>query len=355
MTFPCLDFFAGGGLAATGLSARFHPVWANDVCPAKAAVYAANHDAGHFRLGSVADVRGAELPEAALSWASFPCQDLSLAGRMDGLGGRRSGLVWEWLRVMDEMAVRPPVLAVENVAGLVSAERGRHYLALHEALARRGYRVGALLINAERWLPQSRPRVFVAAVRRNADLTGLTAPGPGWAHPPAVVQAAGLASDFVWWRLPEPPPRRLGLSDLIDPDAPCHDEPLSQRNLALIPERHRQALDEAVRGGRRAVPGYKRTRDGRQVLELRFDDVAGCLRTPEGGSSRQLLVVARQGSFRTRLLTLSEAAALMGAPGYRLPGRYNAGYKALGDAVAVPAVRFLAEELLAPLARRATE
>ena len=97
-------------------------------------------------------------------------------------------------------------------------------------------------------------------------------------------------------------------------------------------------------------PGYKRTRNGRQVLELRFDGIAGCLRTPEGGSSRQLLVLKRDGVLTTRLLTARETARLMGAPDrYQLPENYNDAYKAMGDAVAVPAVRFLAKNLLLPL------
>jgi DNA (cytosine-5)-methyltransferase 1 len=97
-------------------------------------------------------------------------------------------------------------------------------------------------------------------------------------------------------------------------------------------------------------PGYKRTRNGHQVLELRFDNIAGCLRTPGGGSSRQLLVIYSDGLFKTRLLTVREAARLMGVrESYRIEGSYNDGYKAMGDAVAVPVVRYLARHLLAPL------
>jgi DNA (cytosine-5)-methyltransferase 1 len=86
-------------------------------------------------------------------------------------------------------------------------------------------------------------------------------------------------------------------------------------------------------------------------LEIRFDGLAGCLRTPEGGSSRQTLVVVNNGQISTRLLTVREAARLMGAPdSFKLPGSYNDGYRAMGDAVAVPVTRWLARHLLAPLA-----
>lgn len=102
----------------------------------------------------------------------------------------------------------------------------------------------------------------------------------------------------------------------------------------------------------KVVPGYKRTRKSKQVLELRFDDVAGCLRTPEGSSSRQLLVIRQGDSWRTRLLSPREAARLMGAPeNYQLPGSANDGYKAMGDAVAAPVAAHLAKHLLLPLAR----
>jgi len=74
-----LEFFAGSGLVAEGLKDVFKPVWANDICAKKAAVYSANHNANHFHLGSITNVKGQDLPYAPLAWASFPCQDISLA------------------------------------------------------------------------------------------------------------------------------------------------------------------------------------------------------------------------------------------------------------------------------------
>ena len=102
-----LEFFAGSGLVAQGLKTMFKPIWANDIDVKKAAVYTANHTSKHFHLGSISEVTGKELPAAALAWASFPCQDLSLAGLAGGIHGKRSGLVWEWLRIIDEMSIAP--------------------------------------------------------------------------------------------------------------------------------------------------------------------------------------------------------------------------------------------------------
>ena len=85
------EFFAGSGLVAYGLKGMFAPIWANDISEQKAAVYEANFGCEHFELGDIKDVNGRDLPFAHLSWASFPCQDLSLAGSLGGIHASRSG------------------------------------------------------------------------------------------------------------------------------------------------------------------------------------------------------------------------------------------------------------------------
>lgn len=345
-----LEFFAGSGLVAHALSPYFDAGWANDISEKKAKVYKENHPEQPFLLGSIADVKGEVLPDASLSWASFPCQDLSLAGAMAGIHAHRSGLVWEWLRVIDEMTTKPPLLVAENVIGLISANNGDHYRLLHSALTQRGYRVGALMLDAVRWVPQSRPRIFVVAVRDDIEIpSSLIALEPNWAHSTPLRSVAKDLQNWIWWNLPEPAPRIENLSDIIEWDAPCTTDEATQRNLALVPEAHFSKLQSS---DFLVAPGYKRIRNKRQVLELRFDGIAGCLRTPKGGSSRQFLVLKKDGELQTRLLTVRETARLMGAPDtFKLPGTYNDGYMAMGDAVAAPVAEYLAKHLLSPLAK----
>ena len=116
---------------------------------------------------------------------------------------------------------------------------------------------------------------------------------------------------------------------------------------------HRAKVATAQAAGRRMVGGvYKRIRDGKQRAEVRFDDLAGCLRTPSGGSSRQTLLVVDGERIRSRLLSPREVARLMGLPEhYALPERYNDAYHLAGDGLAVPVVRHLAVHLLEPLAQ----
>jgi DNA (cytosine-5)-methyltransferase 1 len=350
---PFLEFFAGSGLVAEGMRGFFRPTWANDFSGKKADVYRANFGSEHFHLGKIEDVRGADLPSAVLAWASFPCQDLSLAGNIAGIEGKRSGLAMEWLRVIDEMGDRkPPILVAENVSGLVSANEGANYRVLHEALKQRGYRTGALELDAIHWVAQSRPRIFVVSVRSDVDVSRFSDKFPSWAHSGAIIRAALGSKDFIWWKLPRPTMRETFLEDIIDFGAECQDETDTKRTLSLISPRHQSRLLQEMANGFRVAPGYKRTRDGKQVMELRFDRVAGCLRTPEGGSSRQFLVLKKDGRLKTRLLSVREAARLMGVrDDYKIPGSYNDGYRAMGDAVAVPVVRHLAEHLLNPLSK----
>lgn len=82
------EFFAGGGMARAGLGPGWQCLFANDLDPKKTACYAENWGAVHLRVGDVAALTTADLPTGAdLAWASFPCQDLSLAGSGAGLNG----------------------------------------------------------------------------------------------------------------------------------------------------------------------------------------------------------------------------------------------------------------------------
>jgi DNA (cytosine-5)-methyltransferase 1 len=83
--------------------------------------------------------------------------------------------------------------------------------------------------------------------------------------------------------------------------------------------------------------------------ELRTDGIAGCLRTPRGGSGRQILFCAGGGSYRVRLLTLRECARLMGADDYKINVPLNQALFGFGDAVCVPAIQWIAENYLNPV------
>lgn len=363
------EFFAGGGMVRAGLGDAWRCLFANDLDPAKAASYRANWGDAGLKVGDIAALTTADLPgEAALMWGSFPCQDLSLAGAGAGLGGRRSGTFhdfWALARALSVEGRAPRVVAVENVCGTLTSHGGRDFEVICRTFADAGYRSGALVINADRFVPQSRPRLFVIGVREDvaldAALTTAMADGPF--HTPGLRRAvarlpAGLQDRMVWWRLPEPPVPNASLASVVEAvpaGVRWHSAAETGRLLALMSPTNLAKVEAARRTGVRCVGGlYRRTRRDAagariQRAEVRFD-VAGCLRTPGGGSSRQTLLVVEGGQVRSRLMSARETARLMGLPdSYRLPGSYSAACHLTGDGVAVPVVRHLAEWLIEPL------
>jgi len=363
--FTFYEFFAGGGMARLGLGDEWRCLFANDFDPVKAATYRANFPDGdaHLREGDVWMLQPSDLPgRADLAWASSPCQDFSLAGARAGLSGGRSSAFYGFWRLIEGLANQqraPPIVVIENVAGLLSSHGGKDFEALAGSLAALGYRFGALEIDAAAFLPQSRPRVFIIASREPPPL-GLTGPGPWQTR--AVRAAFGrlpsaLASSWIWWRAASPPSRNSDLAAVLEDDdaVAWHAPERTARWLALMNPLHRARLETARAGGEPAAGAlFRRMRveDGRRVqrAEVRFDGLAGCLRTPRGGSSRQAIVVADQASIRTRLLTPREAARLMGLPdAYQLPKVATSALMVVGDGVAAPVVRWLAGQLLEPL------
>ena len=359
------EFFAGAGMAREGLGAGWRPLFANDIDFVKADAYALNGDASHLRLGDVWRLAPADLPgRADLAWASSPCQDLSLAGKRGGLGADRSGAFWGFHRLMAALAEEgraPRVLVLENVCGLLSSRGGADFAALCAALDDLGYGFGALEIDAAAWTPQSRPRLFVVAAAGRVD-AALTQPAPSTPfHPRRLAEAVAalpepLRRRVLWWRLPVPAARNATLADVLEPGAAVawHSPAQTARLLSLLSPLHAERLRGGA--GRRVGALYRRTRveEGRKVqrAEVRLDGLAGCLRTPAGGSSRQFVAVAEEGDIRTRALTPREAARLMGLPDdFRLPASPTAALKVTGDGISVPAVRWLAAGLLEPLVR----
>ena len=365
------EFFAGGGMARAGLGSNWQCLLANDFDPKKAASYAANWGDEHLHVGDVAALTTADLPGVAdLAWASFPCQDLSLAGAGAGLKGDRSGTFWPFWKLLKSLANEnraPRLVVLENVCGALSSHDGKDFAAISAALSNNGYRFGAVVMNAIHFLPQSRPRLFIIGVLKSSVIPATLAsdsPTGEW-HSSALVEAYGKLSkrsqsSWVWWRLPAAPVRTSIFADLVE-DRPhgvtWHTAAETKRLLALMTPHNLAKVEKAKKAGRRMVGTiYKRTRaDGpngqkMQRAEIRFDDVAGCLRTPAGGSSRQTIMIIEGKNVRSRLLSPREAARLMGLPDtYALPKSYNDAYHLAGDGVAVPVVQFLAQHVLEPL------
>lgn len=365
--FSFYEFFAGGGMARAGLGTDWHCVFANDFDSKKAESYTRNWDADHLQVKDVRKLDVTELPdEADLAWASFPCQDLSLAGNGGGLKSERSGSFWPFWKLMQGLEREkrnPKIILLENVYGALTSRGGKDFSALCSALLEIGYSVGAVIIDAAYFVPQSRIRLFIIAVRTDLVVPVQlldNEPNPLW-HPKAVLKAGQqlnkkVIDQWLWWNVPEPPSRKLNFIDVIEEEPSgvmWKSDSYTKNLLNMMSEVNRKKVAQAQSAGYRMVGGvYRRTRNGEQRAEVRFDNVSGCLRTPSGGSSRQLLLVVEGKHVRSRLLSPREAARLMGLDdSYILPDNYNAAYHLAGDGVVVPVVAHLSKHLLTPMLR----
>ncbi|MCK9868103.1 DNA cytosine methyltransferase [Nocardiopsis dassonvillei] len=366
--FKVAEFFAGIGLARLGLECRgagFKVTWANDLDDQKYDMYK-RHFAdteNHYVLRDIReiadDISSPLAPHSVdLAWASFPCTDLSLAGGRSGLAGQHSSTFWDFTDVVAAMGQRdqkmPAIIALENVNGFATSHRGADMKAAIKRLNALGYWADIVTLDARRFVPQSRPRLFVIAShlpKPPADEARDTALRPSWLD----LALDDESIDTHRSLLPEPPAlRRDGWTDLVNDDEPDVEwwdekriakfkEQLSGINLARV----EQLKSEPEVSYRTA---YRRTRNGVPAWEIRHDDIAGCLRTARGGSSKQAVVRMQKGEpLRVRWMTAREYAALMGAPEYALPSNRNQAIMGFGDAVCVDAVAWLAQHYLQPL------
>jgi DNA (cytosine-5)-methyltransferase 1 len=356
------EFFAGIGLMRMGLErAGWRVVWANDIDEDKMRMYRSHYtdDQAHFHLGDVHALDHSMIPTVDLATASFPCNDLSLAGARRGLAGQQSGAFWGFIDALKGMGGRrPPLVLLENVAGFLTSHDGNDFRDACLALNDLGYTVDAFIIDAAFFVPQSRQRLFLIGKKEKPETDMI-------AEPPSFYESESrphtLADFILWnpeirWSLRDLPAIRkiqTSLRDILD-DLPASSAywwsgQRAEYLLNQMSERHREIAERMIKGkGISYGTVFRRVRNGRSMAELRTDGIAGCLRTPRGGSGRQILFQAGKGKYSARLLTPRECARLMGADDFTITGTLNQALFGFGDAVCVPVIQWIAENYLTP-------
>lgn len=368
-SFTVAEYFAGIGLFRMGLeNAGWRVEYANDWSHEKAQIYWGFFGES-YEVKDVFDVGPNEIPRSTLATCSFPCVDLSLAGNLRGLEGRHSSAFWGFYHLLRAQGPdSPPLVLLENVGGWLSANDGRDFYTVASSLNDLGYACDAFTLDARAFVPQSRPRVFLVGIREEL-FPSVSYP----VDPPIYDRSKRILSvrlselilrnrDIRWAQLniPEPPPyKSFGFTDEIvewleggDPrwwepeKVEKHISMMSPSHLAMV---RQFSYQEEVT----MRTFYRRSRAGGQRAEVRSEDIAGCLRTAVGGSGKQFLVAAGNGAIRMRTLTPREYARLQGVPDDReiTAGSEREALNAFGDAVCVPAVTWIAENVLNPLAQ----
>lgn len=366
MKLVAAEYFAGIGLVRMGLEAcGWKVVYANDFSEKKHEMYKAFFPGDqHYVVDDIFNIDVSTVPITTLATCSFPCIDLSLAGNMNGLvNGKHSSAFWGFIRILKAQGeLAPPVIMVENVPGWLHSNKGADFRVTVQALNELGYSCDVFTMDALRFTPQSRLRVFLIGAKAKVDSDSLTIMSRSKALLPDNLRNSILAnSDLKWFynEIPQPPPlKKFGLNgiveDLDDNDKRWWSKEEVERHLSMMDKPHYERVTELVKGRQYSYRTFfRRRRNGFQRAEVRNDNLAGCLRTAVGGSGKQFLIKAGIDSVQMRAMTPREYARLQGVPD-RYPIKVN-GVQALtgfGDAVCVPLITWIGNYVLNPLVER---
>jgi DNA (cytosine-5)-methyltransferase 1 len=260
---------------------------------------------------NIKDLTNATIPISDVWTAGFPCQDISLArkGERAGLKGTRSGLFYDFVRILGEG--RPRVVVLENVHGLLHSHKGADFQTVISSLAELGYSVGWRVLNSKNFgVPQSRQRVYIVGCYRDRE-------GPG--------------------------------------------------KILFESERGKRNVEASKKNGEKPVSPFKRVVGNPSGAGPVVQSIAYCLCASSGrhtGTDWSRTYVAYPRSGRARRLTPAECEAVMGFPnGWSSPneGFYMAEdidslrYEALGNAVTPPVAVWLASQIKSYLSASAIE
>ena len=286
------------------------------------------------RLNDVREVNGDEFGTVDVITGGFPCQDVSVAGRRAGLAGERSGLWYEFHRLIDR--VRPRWAVIENVPGLLSSNGGADFAVILRGLVECGYGVAWRILDAQYFgVPQRRRRVFIVGSL-----------GSGRAAE-VLFEREGGGGDIA-----EGGETRPVIAGTLAPGAHPNGFNGNDANRGMLVT---ATLNSGGNnGGFRTEPGEhlipvlaftERTRPDGRTFEAQ-EDLAYALTNPGSGGRTHSRQIA--GSFGVRRLTPVECERLQGFPDNWTDGQSDsARYRQLGNAVAVPVAEWIGRRIVA--------
>lgn len=334
----------------------------------------ARHWPGVLHFDDMREVTGERLGTVDVICGGFPCQDVSVAGRRKGLAGERSGLWFEFHRLLGELT--PRWVVIENVPGLLSSNSGRDFAIIIQGLVECGYGVAWRVLDAQYFgVAQRRRRVFIVGSLGSGDAAQILFESEGGSgdSPPRREARAGTATGFDgrtfstsgagFWRAGPGTLRarddkdgegaRLIVGALDSMSGGPDDN--SAQGWHLVPiafdwqsggdvrlnvsDRYTSALQANQTP---AVTVALRGREGGGTAEL-GGPVATALRSSQGGGDKPHALI----DTGVRRLTPTECERLQGFPdGWTEGESDSARYRMLGNAVAVPVARWIGRRLM---------
>ena len=305
------SMFAGiGGICMGFRDAGCKLVWANEIDKYACITYRLNFGDDYLVEGDIQEIKSKDIPSFDILTAGFPCQAFSSVGLLGGFDDPRGNLFFETARVAK--AIQPRVLFLENVANLVTHDEGNIFKVIIETLNELNYFVTWQVMNAKEYgdLPQQRNRIYIVAFKNESDINR--------------------------FRFPEKIDLTRTAFDLFD---------MEKKEDKYYMDGHRmwsrmmEYMDKRDRVYRFTDWGLSRSREG----------ICPTLLAAMG--SRFERIPFFYDDYSVRLLTPRECARLQGFPeSYQFPNKYEKQiYKQIGNSVAVPVVRRIAQNIIAAL------
>ena len=143
----------------------FEIIWANELNPAACKTYKKNFDSNIIE-GDINE-KIFEIPQNAdVIIGGFPCQDISINGKMRGIDGKRSSLYKFMVQAVEK--VKPKVFVVENVGGLLLKKNQNSFEKFLSNFKNLDYNLHYQLYHAEDYgVPQTRERIFIVGTRKD--------------------------------------------------------------------------------------------------------------------------------------------------------------------------------------------
>lgn len=312
-----------------------------------------------------------QIPQSPfLATASFPCTDLSLAGYGQGFDGTRSSTYFGFIKVLQALgADKPKLVMLENVTGFLTSKGGSDFVRAVSTLAAEGYWIDCVVLDAKYFVPQSRPRVFVIGFHESLKCNRIIRQGEGrlfddeWQtaidtagslRPASLLRLMAETSLPTGWatvHLHKPETVEYRLDRVLDNDEEQEwwSQEYTSKHYSMMEAPSRNRVDELVKSGATiAGTAFRRTRRGKTRLEVRFD-IAGCLRTPKGGSAKQIVVAIKHGKIRMRWMSAREYARLQGDEDFNITVPPLQAMYGFGDGVCVPVIEWIDCNILTPV------
>jgi DNA (cytosine-5)-methyltransferase 1 len=319
MQYKFIDLFAGiGGFRKGFEDTGFKCVFTSEINPQCQQVYETNF--GDKPFGDITKINPADIPDFDILLGGFPCQPFSISGKKMGFEDTRGTLFFDICEIIDKK--QPGIVILENVKHLIHHDNGRTFKVILKALKDLGYNVTHKILNAKDFgLPQNRERIFIiATINHYFDFAKINK------------KKKVVLRDFL---------DKEGKFEFIDKsEYTLIDEPKKQKSgLIFVGYRNKNTWKNGIRENTEHL-----SRVHRQPNRIYSIDGTHPTIPSQETAGRFFIYIPELDAVRK--MTINECYRIMGfQPNFKKHSNIGEQYKQIGNSVAIPVIRAIAESI----------